>query len=199
MKTCVNCGAAIDDTSNFCPHCGTRCESGTGTEGSVYSPSENVSEHTEASDILAQTYPMKWHKFLMVIMILGGIVTIANGINTMMGTEYLSNGLDMERVYELFPGLKSCDSFYGIAMIALGVFEFTVRSRLKQFRANGPISLRIMYILSLGINVIYLAWATSVTGTNLFNESNIGSLIATILLMLVNGIYYSKRSRLFVH
>ena len=193
MKTCVNCGAEIEEKNNFCPHCGTRCESSKEIERSVLRPSQNTSESsTNAS-------PMKWHNFLMVIMILGGIVTIANGINTMLGSEYLSNGLDSSKVYSAFPGLKSCDTFYGITMIAIGVFEFIVRSRLNQLRENGPSSLKTLYILSIAANLVYLAWASSTVNINLFNSSNVGSVLGTVLLLIINSIYYSKRSDLFVN
>lgn len=198
MKTCINCGASIQDNNNFCPQCGTRCDNGKDIERSVYQGTGNYSA------IRAESYPMKWHKFLMVIMILGGIVTIGSGIGYMAGYqynnyEYAKAGLNPVIVYRAFPGLKTCDMFYGIALIALGVFEFIVRNRLNQYRANGPMSLKIMYILSIVATLIYMIWASTVTNLSYFTMSNIGSLGSSALFLIINSIYYSKRSELFVN
>lgn len=199
MKTCVNCGAEISDNCKFCPECGTKCPGGEDHESTVYASSGQPTDHQSGAGPSANAYPMKWHNFLMVIMILGGIMTIINGAIAMTGSAYLGNGYDSSVVYSVFPGLKSCDMFYGVALIALGVFEFTVRSRLKRFCANGPGSLRIMYILFIAVGVIYLAWASSATGIRLFDSSNTGSLVASVSLLVINHVYYSKRSELFVN
>lgn len=199
MKTCSNCGSQIDEKNNFCPYCGAACESSSEKNRSVFKLDESKPYAMNDSELRANTYPMKWHKFLMVILILGGLLTIANGINLLLGSEYLGNGMDASRVYSIFPGLKSCDTFYGIALIALGVFEFIVRSRLNQYRQNGPKSLQTMYILSIVATLIYLAWASSATNINLLNSSSIGSLGASVLLLIINKIYYSKRIDLFVN
>ena len=199
MKNCVNCGAEIEDQNKFCPHCGTSCENGQEIVSSESTPIESVPEVQNEPGPQSNPHSMKWHNFLMVTMIIGGILTILNGVNTMMGSEYISVGYDSAQVYRAFPGLKSCDIFYGIAMIALGVYEFIVRSRLNNFRINAPTSLKIMFVLSIMANLIYLAWASSVTGTSLFNSSNIGSLLVSVLFLIINSVYYSRRSELFVY
>ena len=199
MKKCINCGAEIEEKNNFCPHCGTKCEDRKDVEPIVFKPSESVSDNRDEPAAQSNVHPMKWHNFLMVIMILGGIVTIANGLNMMMGSEYLSSGYNSSQVYRVFPGLKGCDTFYGIALIALGVFEFIVRNRLNNFRANGPTSMKAMYILSIIASLIYIAWASSTTGVSLFNSSNMGSLVSSVLFLIINSVYYSKRGDLFVN
>ena len=198
MKTCINCGAELEDLNNFCPQCGTRCDSGNDVANPVYQPEENV------YDTRAENYPMKWHKVLMVIMILGGILTVARGAACMAGFQYAEYefakvGANSEVVYYAFPGLKACDMFYGIVLIAIGIFEFTVRKRLKQFRANGPLSLKIMYMIEIAAEVIYLAWTSHATNLNMFTSANLGSLGVTALIMVLNIVYYSRRSSLFIN
>lgn len=208
MKTCISCGATIEDRNNYCPYCGTACGGNGETEKPVYSlpdsPSANTAESTSGapenpSDPRADQYPMGWHKFLMVAMILGGIVTIANGAGLLTGSVYARRGLSSHMVYGNFRALKGADTFYGVAMIALGVFEFIVRSRLKQFRANGPGSLKAMYILAIAASLIYMLLATSATGISMFDSSNLGSLGGSVVMLIINSIYYSKRSDLFVN
>lgn len=202
MKTCIHCGAQMDDTCNFCPNCGTRCNDQNDMERSVYQPYEEPRE--SVPEVRAEQYPMKWHKFLMVVMIISAVFTIINGISFIAGFEYseyqfTKYGASASMVYNAFPGLKTCDTFYGVAMIALGVFEFTARNRLKQFRMNGPGSLKIMYVLSIGACIIYLIWASAVTKINLLNGANLASLGISVLLLVINSVYYSKRSALFVN
>ena len=186
MKNCLNCGAEMNDRERYCPHCGTKCET--------------VSETAEGiQGVQSEKYPMKWHHFLMVIMILRGILTVSNGIIALAGSEYMGQGLTAEQVYHRFPGLKSADMLYGLAMIALGVFQFVVRSRLNQFRANGPGMLKGWYIASLAVNVIYLLSVSSVLKVNTFNASSVGTLAGTVLFLIINSVYYSRRSELFVN
>ena len=193
MKTCSNCKAQIEDTSRFCRYCGAKCEDYNGTEEPVYSPVESPAEAP------ANSYSMKWHKFLMVVMVISAIFTAIDGIGKITGAEYRSEGLVAEQVYSAYPGLKNCDTVYGIALIALGVFQFVVRNRLNQFRANGPFSLKIMYVISIVAGVIYIIWASSVIGINLFNTSNLGSIGGSVAFLIINSVYYSKRSELFVN
>ena len=196
MKKCMNCGAEIEDVSNFCPFCGTRCEDSKGAEEAEHHPAENSND---SSEIKTNPYPMKWHNFLMVVMILSAIATIINGAGILAGSEYMNQGIDMTGVYILYPGLKSCDMFYGVMLIAMGVFQFTVRSRLKHFRANGPGSLKVLYILAIISGLIYMIWATSATKTSYFNSSNLSSIGSSAILLMINSIYYSKRNELFVN
>ncbi len=199
MITCINCGAEIEETSNFCPRCGARCERGKYIERSVYVPTTSVADIQKESETQNRTYPLKWHNCLMVVMILGGIITVANGINYVMGLEYTGFDLYFMGAYKAFPALKSCNMFYGIAMIAIGIFEFIVRRRLNQFRENGPMSLKILYILSIAVNMVYDVWASSATNMNLFSYSSISSYSGIVILFVINSIYYSKRSELFVN
>lgn len=200
MKTCKNCGAAIEEKNRFCSHCGTRCEDGVDTSSDTAPPAvlqENQHEETSTANI--NEYPMKWHNFQMVIMILGGILTIANGLSQLMGAGYMREGITAAQIYGRFPGLKSCDVFYGIVLIALGVYEFVVRNRLNKFQVNGPGSLKTLYFLSIAGSLIYLLWASSTTGVNLLTSDNLGSLISSVAFLCINSIYYSKRSSLFIN
>ena len=180
VKVCKACGQKTEVDSKFCSNCGKQIfEDGEGSKNNQYS--------------------MRWHDFQMVIMFLGGIITIGNGLNQLMGSVYTGQGIYVDRLYSYYPEMKSCDTFYGIVLIALGVFEFIVRSRLNKFQTNGPSSLKTLYILSIVGGLIYLLWASSATGINMFNSSSLGSIGSSIIFFIINSIYYSKRSSLFVN
>ena len=197
MKICDKCGAEIEGKNNFCPYCGARCESGQGIERSVYHPAEAAPE----PEVKANDYPMKWHNFLMVVMPLGAALTIFNGIKFMSGIQYhdSSRALDASYVYSVFPGLKACDLFYGIAMAALGVFQFVAWNRLYHYREKGPASIKVLYISYIISGVIYMIWASSVTGNGLSGASFFENIVSSVIMLIVNNIYYSKRKALFVN
>ena len=83
MKTCVNCGVQLEDKDKFCPRCGTRCDSSQEAKDPYHQSYDNyTSDTTPASPVTnagssskpvspADRSPMKWPKFLMVIMIIG--------------------------------------------------------------------------------------------------------------------------------
>lgn len=195
MKTCINCGAQIEEGNKFCPHCGTKIEAEVQEQAyQPYQPSD-----TSSSSASAEAYPMKWHKFLMVVMVIGSVLIVFSGIALLTGMQYNRAGVEAEDIYRTFPGLKSCDMCYGIILIALGVFQFIVRNRLKQFKENGPSSLKILYILSIAASLGYMLWANAATGVNMFTSSNVSSLIASGTLLFINNSYYSKRMDLFVN
>ncbi len=199
MKTCVNCGTIVEEKDDFCPYCGKQCDyREIESEYHKEIETEHISSDN-ATKMGTNLYPMKWHSFLMVIMIIKAIITVINGIGTLMGIEYIQNGTDAARVYSTFPDLKICDMCYGIMVIGLGIYRFIVRHQLNQFQENGPSSMKIMYILEITANLVYLNWASSILNVNLFNSANIGSIVGTGILLIINSIYYSKRSALFVN
>ena len=190
MKNCDACGAGYDDSARYCPHCGALNEN--------YSP-DMEPEKPDSGERPMQDHlndhPMKWHRFLMVVMIIGAILTILNGFNTFTGASY---GSYVNSVYDAYPDLKTADTFYGIAAIALGVFQIIVRNRLNRFERSGPGSFTVFYILAIAIDVIYKVSASSITGVSLA-ELGIGSAIGTAVMMIINGVYYSKRKDMFVN
>ena len=189
MKRCISCGAEIPEKQSFCPKCGT--------------PIDEVQTTGDYSqtipDLRAQNYSMKWHNFQMVIMIIGAILTMINGLMTISGTVYLRQGVSADNVYAVYPGLKSTDVMYGIAVICLGIFEWIVRNKLNKFCANGPTMLKTLYIASIAVELIYLAAASSATNINLFDASTIGSITGSVLFFIINSVYYGRRKGLFIN
>ena len=185
MKKCFSCGAEMEDRARFCPRCGA--------------PSEvKEEEHPEiVLEARAGNYPMKWHNFQMVVMIIGAILSVVNGFNTLTGNTYLSQGVSADQVYAVYPGLKSCDVVYGIAVIALGVYEWIVRNKLHKFSASGPSMLKSLYIASIAAELLYLAAASSATYLNMFTASTLGSIAGSVIFFIINSIYYSRRKELF--
>ena len=189
MKTCSKCGAEIKEGSSCCPACGAKWEDAENQE-SLLLPETSTS-------ILMDKYPLRWHRFMMVAMIIGAILTILSGILTVTGYQYFTSGVEASRVYDVYPGLRGCDIAYGVAMIAIGIFQIFVRNRLNSFSRSGIPSMVVLYIVSIASTVVYLLVAGSVSRLNLFDSSAVASLILSAAFLIINCIYYFKRRELF--
>ena len=145
-------------------------------------------------------YPMKWHKFLMVTMIIGALSMIAQGILIHTGDWYDVYGLNSALVHSRFPMLATLNRIFGTCTIGLGVFEFTVHRRLRKFMKNGPRSLKIFYMLVIGSWLIYLLAGLAITGGSIANlREFLSRVVLQGCLMAINVRYYNRREELFTH
>ena len=219
MKRCEGCGSYYSDFDKVCPHCGLAdekivvAESGQETEAvnTEAAPDQWRSETSEkdradypqygdADPSVRKTaeisgYSLKWHRFLMVTMIIGGVLSIFSG---------LSLALTQASVYGDYDFLKPYDSAYGIASIAIGTYQLIVRNRLKAFRMDGPKMLMILYAVSLLANIVYAvsmkaALASIGSSYNPLDTEFFAQIITMIIFAGINYVYYNKRKELFVN
>ena len=176
---CPNCGRDVH--GDICPVCGQRLQD------------ENVPENP------ADRYSMKWHRFLMVVMIISGVAVILSGLSTFTGFEYSMEGVNTSQVYSAFPGLKGWDMFYGAALLFLGVFTFYVRNQLNQFRSRGPKLLIVLYFCSLIAAIVYIGAVSSMANVTPFTVETVAPLCVSAAFLVINSVYYARRKELFVN
>ena len=156
---------------------------------------------------------MKWHKFLVGFALwFGGVINIINGISMFTGAQYnreMGEGA-AKIVYDAFPELKTVDVIYGILLIALGIFAFVTAYRLLYKLKGSPKLLLIRYAASAAVGIIYIIAAASILGkfsnaygaeidyAEVFLEA-VFTAIISVLLIVLNRIYYKKRAHLFVN
>ena len=188
MKNCTSCGAPVKGSSKVCPYCNAVLQDETG-------------EGIAASEAKAAEYPMKWHKCQLVFLIIGAVYSFAYGLFYLVGGKVLSvRGLvDITEYYIRYPGLITYYRFSAVINIAVGVFQVIVWKRLKEYRVNGPISLKVMYVLGIVLNIVNLSWMSSAMNTNMFNVWNCCYIIGLVVMLIINSSYYAKRSELFVN
>ena len=188
MKNCTSCGAPVKGSSKVCPYCDT-----------VFR--DESDEVIAVAEAKAAEYPMKWHKCLLVLLIIGAVVNVLTGVFFVAGEKVLTiRGLvDVTEYYSKYPGLENYYRFSAVISIALGVFQFVVWKRLKEYRVNGPISLKVLYVLFIILGIIRMSCMSSAMNTNLFNAGNCLTVIAWVVLLIINSSYYAKRSELFVN
>ena len=142
---------------------------------------------------------MKWHHFVIIAMIIRAAWTLYSGLHTLIGWNYGNADLDAFRITNLYPELKSCETFYGIALVVLGVYGFIVRNQLKNYRRNALRSLMLTYVFSIAVFLVYTIWASSAINGTVFDISGAVLSGLCVIFLIVNGIYYSKRKDLFVN
>ncbi len=216
MRVCESCGRENVDRNKFCVWCGKSFltdEAVVETAVQEAAPFEEVvtvEENLPAEGYAAEEetadpveYPMKWHKFLMVTLIIGGLWRIGQGLTVLTGTWYEIYDVNMEGVLRYFPELKTLTWGLGVVTLALGVFTFTVRKRLKNFMKSGPRSLQVLYGASIGTTVLYLLGAMAVLGfpvMSIVDGSRIlVDVVGSLCIMYAQKKYYDKRKELFIN
>lgn len=173
---CKNCGTKLPENAIFCTVCGE--------------PVDNAASLPADPATLPQnTYPMKWHKFLIYFQLFAAaLISLYNAVECFR-TVFLGLGV--------FDPWNVVYAIAGVICVVLAVWAIYVRFRLAGFRKNGP----KMYILFLAINCVFqvlnlvIVFGGDITTTS----SAIGSVGAGVLMLVLTNIYYKKRADLFVN
>lgn len=189
MAFCQYCGKEIPNDARFCPHCGATL---TAAQNDFQS---NMNMNQTYSQV---QLPMNWYKFLIyVALFLGAIGNAYTGFQLLTGSHY--EGMS-SMVYAYYPSLKTIDIVVGAATIALAVFAIVVRQKLANFQSDGPRMLITLYVGSVAVSVIYLILVMGVIGSDVIEISTLmPSLSVSIVMAIVNKIYFDKRQHLFIN
>lgn len=158
---------------------------------------------------VAPPLPMKWYKFLIYFALIAScVLNVVGAIITFTSGRYTVGSLTGERaktlMYAAAPGLKGADIFYGIAQIVAAGLVFAAWFFLFKKKKNGPTCLYVTYAFNAAISVIWSIWVYAVAKDVLANpESTILSGIVTavisVVMIIVNVIYFNKRKEIFVN
>lgn len=208
---CHRCGAQLIDGAQFCSACGAQQpqqsspkydEGPESQQPPQYTqpPSEQLDPQSD-SQPPQQEYPLGWHSFLIYFSLwAGGVMNILNAIGVLSGFFYQSGGYSMAyEVYFMYPDLKTLDYLYGMSLIAIGGFFIYVRFQLAGFRRGAPKLLIGLYVAATAISLIYSVAVSSIVGASVADTSSIGSLLGSVIMIVINYVYYRNRASLFVN
>lgn len=143
---------------------------------------------------------MKWFKFVIYFQLfVAAISGFWNGWRLLSGSIYGLDADDLTYVYNYFSGLKGVDTIIGICFIVLGIFALVTRFILADFKKAGP----AMYIGMLAANIVLsIAYYASVSGivggeVDMDYTSTYSSIVASVVLLICNIVYFKKRKHLF--
>ena len=150
---------------------------------------------------------LKWFHFLIYFALwLNAIVCALNGIMQLTGASYEILGIAAEDMYATYPTLKTVDLVFGVAYLVFALFCIITRSRLAHFKKGAPSMLIAFYVLSALITIGSTVAGGVAMGLetqdllNLFIEADfLGSIIGTVIAILINKVYFGKRAHMFVN
>ena len=190
-------------------------------ESFTYQPTEPQSP--PAAAIPQKTYGMKWYKFLKVCLWFSMVSALLSAFSYFSGQIY---GDMVDNVYAMVPELETLSMLSGLYSLFMVVFSFITWKRLHDYRKNAPGMLISIYVLNAAFSVAYLAFFTHIvenaysaviysTGKitnsgyyytlNLYDiieeltPSTIITVIALLVMIIINASYFKKRSDSFIY
>lgn len=182
----------------------------------AYSPAQPTYENP----IEQQPFKMKWFKFLVNFALwLTAISGVVMGIMYITGNavSYTVNDerIATEKMFEAAPSLKTACIISGGMMIVTGILALLTIFQLKGFKKLGPVLLYVVLLLSaVATLIVNLAAASAAPDVfkgipvtkssvdavaNTLRSTGIASLVAGLIGVILNYIYFNKRKSLFVN
>ena len=211
---CQNCGKEISNHAKFCPFCGCAQEAfgRNDTSQPLYSEKEeqNGYQYGTGGDMSRQPdtcrdaapsmqqFPMKWYHFVIwVQLFLASVFAFFTAFQYFTGGHYGEGAAEL--VYSYYgSGLKILDMIMAVCCVASIVWALYARQQLKNFRRQAP-RVYIGYLCFYATMTIgYLIGASAITKEFLLDTENVTNLITTIIMIVLNKIYFKKRASLFV-
>lgn len=157
-----------------------------------------------------QTNPLQpsliWHKFIVNFSLFAAAaINILRSIAIISGYKY-GGSANKNIVYQRIGNLQLVDTWLIIFYTCMAFGAIYVRQCLAKFETKAPKKLNILMIVNSALNLLFYFIELAVlykyvdvqyTG-NMFQNVFI-NIIATVILVIVNSIYYKKRKFLFVY
>lgn len=102
-------------------------------------------------------------------------------------------------VYAYYPALKIVNILFGIIFLALAAFSVYVALQLKGFKKGAPQLLMYLYIAALAVAILYAILNLIIVGSLSGLSTIIIEIIVSIVMIILNKIYFDKRKHLFVN
>ncbi len=224
---CPFCGSSVPDNVKFCPSCGgdvaAEMEADVASKPSeptpattppaaappvtappaasaappAAGPNTGLSSAQKREMALAQAAEeglgMGWYKFMIYFQLFAGAV-----INFFSGFALfgLAKELNQYAAYGDQSPLYPVFGIIGVLFIAFGCLYIYCRMLLARFSKKAITTLYVVYGINIALNLLaFLGQNATASAT----ASTPSSLIATIVLLVVNITYYKKRAHLFVN
>lgn len=212
VRRCKNCYLRLDPGQSQCTNCGTHNP----IAGEITPPQPQPTSSAAAIDSYASNpdnYSMKWFKFLIYFSLFAGcVLNFITGFQALTGTQYSGYSAD---IYEAIPALQSADTFYGLALIVLAVYVLITRFVLAGYHRAGPAMYLFYLVACIMVVFIYSIMLSGIEPTTIKISTGLwsyveytysfswtqtgGSILANIILLICNAIYFNKRKELFIY
>ena len=153
--------------------------------------------------------PMGWYKFIIYFQLFAAAVfNVGAGIIFFTGSHYGLDSFELKLFYGVLSNLKTLDICMGIVSIFLAVFAIIVRQKLAHFDEQGPKLYLGYQLITVGVNILYIAIAVIIIYQTLGGTSDdIWSMFASsyancgmgISMYVANKVYFDNRKEYFVN
>ena len=219
LINCPECGKLVSNQASACPNCGCPIKRvDASTEESPTMSKLSSTDRSAQCAVPKNTHSMTWYVLLKCILVFGIILNVFDAMAYFIGAHYLGLGYEF---YEMLPILRSLDVFGGVFCFVMAIFTFIVWYSLRNYKVIGPKLLTIMYIANAVFNAIYMFAFSSIVErerinvisqnwflyqsyyTDVIAFSNkievwtIIQIVVAIIMIIVNYLYFKKRSDQF--
>ena len=180
----------------FCIYCGTQLD-----EGAVICPSCNAAVNYSGAAMAAQNplkdpRGMKWFKFIIYFQLFANaLLSLSNGVRLVTGLHYLG---EAERVYAVFPALKTVDTLSGACSFLFAAMAIFTRMRLARFRRRAPWLYCGLLVANILDAMVYDFCVMAVTQINIWDAQTIVRPFVCLCMLIANVVYFKRRADLFV-
>lgn len=190
-RTCPKCNAELQPDFRSCPYCGIVLE-----DTPFQAPPATISQPG-----------MKWFKFIIYFQLFAAaVLNSLTAVCIFTGTQYTTdvfNGesfetITAEFIYSVYPGLHTADMMFAVFALLTAAAAIYVRQQLAHFRPGAPKKFLLYLLISLLGSVLYAAATCVIMADFSVFAQNMPNLIATAALLVINCIYFKKRTYLFV-
>ncbi len=214
---CTNCGRQLANGSTYCPFCSTalaprpqqtpepRAEMPPASDpGALYprqsEPYGQQPARPVPTDPRDDPRGMKWFKFIIYFQLFANaLINLANAVAVLTGAPYQGAA---DTVYAVSPAQQAVDIVYGVLCLALAVLGVCTRFALSGFKRRGPGLYLGLIAGNILVPILYMLLSsvfTHIPLTSRLDVNGVVSLAANVAMLVVNRIYFDKRSDLFVN
>ena len=202
---CPNCGTDVSNAGRFCPNCGAPVPANGAAPQPQYQQSQyQQPQYQQPYQPMQPAAPqMNWYKFLIYFALFAGaVLNLVNAIRFLTGS-INGSSYEADLLYAMFPSWKTLDIIVGLLLLVTAAFAIYTRFRLSGYYKNGPACLYLTYGLAALSNVVYLIGVSLVisgVGISLTAADivpTVTSIAVSVVMIVVNVVYFNKRKHLF--
>ncbi|MCR4567674.1 MAG: hypothetical protein K5769_06460, partial [Pseudobutyrivibrio sp.] len=122
------------------------------------------------------------------------------GISYLTGSIYEKQGTTADMVYGVLgDSLKFLDKSYGFLLICTAVCGILAALSIIKKKKNTRLFVCATYIIAFVTIIVYVAGVNIVTDISAFTPSLSAQLVVSIVMIIINWIYFGNRKDIFVN
>lgn len=194
---CPYCGGEV--SGDVCNSCGAPVDRQASQPSAVNQPNySHQNTQNSAADRNSDEKSMLWYYLLIFFVLFAGAAfNLIGAVRSFTGANY---GAKAGYIYSAYSGLRYADIAMGGCCLLLAVIAVFARFALAGYKKSGPKLLYFYYILNIiagvGYNV-YVGILLNGYGNATLTAGAVVPIIASVIVLVVNVIYFGKRKSMF--